>query len=168
MVLPQALALLNGLKDELTSNAEKTRIEDLLIELNHTNLTVAEKKRRLNCLLSDKVIQECLMEQLRQHQAKTGVSDKELRGMKQPEKKSFAQKALGSFMNQCYHDVKAVGDRNALDPVGMFFNHLFAALGLMLDVMMEKMGIAVPEPKEVEPTVFAPENNLTSPYYLKP
>ncbi len=160
-VLPYVLPLLEGLQAEIKSNTEKTRITNLVAELSrvaalHGADALAQKKRLLNLLLADKTIQDCLMEQLALMKAKSKAPGQ-----------FFAQKAFGDLMQKFNHDVIEIGKRNALDPLGMHFDHFFSLFGLMLDAMMEKMGIVLPQAESAEPTALAPENNPVDPRFMK-
>ncbi len=154
-VLPHVLPLLEGLQTEIKESAEKTRITELVAQLRHIAdsqgaQALAEKKRLLKNLFEDKTLQECLIGQFALMKAK--------RQQKTPPK-SFAEKAVSTFFDKCNSDILDIGKRNSLDPLGMFFDHLFSAFGLMMDIMMEKMGFPVPEPKAPKNEDVVPENN---------
>ena len=147
LLLGNILSFLKNVKDNIPQS-EKAGIAKILEDLERRKGTELEQKEWLKNVFANQAIQNCLVEQLKMHQKKSGLSDEDMLNMESSEKKSFAHKALEDFSAGLGEALAANHHRNTMDPIGLFFNCLFDGIYMILDIMLEKMGVDVPDPEK--------------------
>lgn len=154
---------------------QRREVEKNLSELRKDDANEKEKKESMFNLLDNKNIQECLLNQVQQQMQKSDVSDEEWQDFSSEKKQKFAQKALEKFSKDLGNDIFASADRGKFEPLGLVFNHLYAALSTLLDTMLYASGIDVslvseksaPDLESDSHPFLRPEVNPLHPRFIK-
>ena len=168
-LLGNILPFLKNVNDNIPQS-EKAGIAKILEDLEIRKGTELEQKEWLKNVFANQAIQNCLVEQLKMHQKKSGLSDEDMLNMESSEKKSFAHKALEDFSDKLSNNLKMAYDRNVYDPIGLFFNTLFEGIGMIFDIMLNETGVKVPDSEKNIVGVkdhLNPVNNPLCPEFLK-